>query len=109
MNVIVANEQHGNLMSNLDIDVIKSLNGEYESSEIVDMFKSFFYSRMILDVTALKNNDDLNSYSTLINGLDANKIIFLLPAGSQLCTPSFLSKLIDIGKQKRQGMQCNGK
>lgn len=97
MNVIVANEQHGNLMSNLDIDVIKSLNGEYESSEIVDMFKSFFYSRMILDVTALKNNDDLNSYSTLINGLDANKIIFLLPAGSQLCTPSFLSKLIDIG------------
>jgi hypothetical protein len=97
MNVIVANEQHSNLMNNLDIDIIKSLNGEYESSEIVDMFKSFFYSRMILDVTALKNNDDLKSYSTLINGLDVNKIIFLLPAGSQLCTPSFLSKLIDIG------------
>ena len=97
MNVIVANEQHSNLMNNLDIDIIKSLNGEYESSEIVDMFKSFFYSRMILDVTALKNNDDLKSYSTLINGLDVNKIIFLLPAGSQLCTPSFLSRLIDIG------------
>ena len=97
MNVIVANEQHSNLMNNLDIDIIKSLNGEYESSEIVDMFKSFFYSRMILDVTALKSNDDLKSYSTLINGLDVNKIIFLLPAGSQLCTPSFLSKLIDIG------------
>ena len=97
MNVIVAKEQHTNLMSNLDIDIIKSLEGEYESSEIVDMFKSFFYSRMILDVTALKNNDSLESYSALINGLDANKIIFLLPAGSQLCTPSFLSKLIDIG------------
>ena len=77
MNVIVANEQHSNLMNNLDIDIIKSLNGEYESSEIVDMFKSFFYSRMILDVTALKNNDDLKSYSTLINGLDVNKIILL--------------------------------
>ena len=97
MNVIVANKQQNLLMNSLDIDIIKSLNGEYESSEIVDMFKSFFYSRMIFDVTALKNNEDMTSYSTLISGLDANKIIFLLPAGSQLCTPSFLSKLIDIG------------
>jgi predicted RNA-binding protein with EMAP domain len=97
MNVIVANKQHSSLMNSLDIDIIKSLSGEYESSEIVDMFKSFFYSRMILDVTALKNNDSLDSYSTLIKGLDINKIIFLLPAGSSLCTPSFLSKLIDIG------------
>ena len=96
MNVIVANKQQNNLMS-LDIDIIKSLNGEYESSEIVSMFKSFFYSRMILDVTALKNNDSMDSYSTLINGLDVDKIIFLLPQGSQLCTPSFLSKLIDLG------------
>ena len=84
-------------MNNLDIDIIKSLNGEYESSEIVDMFKSFFYSRMILDVTALKNNDSIETYSTLIKGLDISKIIFLLPQGSQLCTPSFLSKLIDAG------------
>ena len=97
MNVIVANKQQNLLMNSLDIDIIKSLNGEYESSEIVDMFKSFFYSRMILDVTALKNNESVDSYSTLIKGLDVNKIIFLLPQGSKLCTPSFLSKLIDIG------------
>lgn len=97
MNVIVANAQHSSLMNSLDIDIIKSLSGTYESSEIVDMFKSFFYSRMILDVTALKNNDSLDSYSTLIKGLDVNKIIFLLPAGSNLCTPSFLSKLINAG------------
>jgi hypothetical protein len=96
MNVVVANKQQNDLM-NLDIDIIKSLNGEYESSEIVSMFKSFFYSRMILDVTALKNNDSMDTYSTLINGLDVDKIIFLLPQGSQLCTPSFLSKLIDLG------------
>lgn len=97
MNVIVANKQHNDLMNSLDIDIIKSVCGEYESSEIVDMFKSFFYSRMILDATALKNNDTIECYSTLINGLDVNKIIFLLPQGSQLCTPSFLSKLIDLG------------
>ena len=52
---------------------------------------------MILDATALKNKVTRECYSTLINGLDVNKIIFLLPQGSQLCTPSFLSKLIDLG------------
>lgn len=97
MNVIVANEQHSNLMNNLDIDIIKSLSGIYDSNEIVDMFKSFFYSRMIMDVTALKQNDNIQTYSTLVKGLDPSKIIFLLPQGSKLCTPSFLSKLIDLG------------
>ena len=96
MNVIVANKKQGEL-SNLDIDIIKSLNGEYDPSELIEMFKSFFYSKMILDVTALKNYDSLDTYQALVNGLAADKIIFLLPEGSKLCTPNFLSHLIDIG------------
>ena len=96
MNVIVANKKQSEL-SNLDIDVIKSLNGEYNPSELIEMFKSFFYSKMILDVTALKNYDSLDTYSELIGGLAPEKIIFLLPEGSKLCTPNFLSHLIDLG------------
>ena len=96
MNVIVANEQQ-NQLSNLDIDIIKSISGLYDASEIVEMFKSFFYSKMILDVSALKNYSDVKTYEMLVQGLDANKIIFLLPEGSQLCTPNFLSQLISIG------------
>ena len=37
MNVIVANEQQ-NQLSNLDIDIIKSISGTYEAVEIVEMF-----------------------------------------------------------------------
>ena len=96
MNVIVANKKQSEL-SNLDIDIIKSLNGEYDPSELIEMFKSFFYSKMILDVTALKNYDSLETYQELVGGLAADKIIFLLPEGSKLCTPNFLSHLIDIG------------
>lgn len=96
MNVIISNE-HQNYLANLDIDVIKSLNGVYKSSEIVEMFKSFFYSNMILDVTAIKDYKDIKSYETIVQGLDPSKIIFLLPEGSQLCTPNFLSQLIAIG------------
>lgn len=44
---------------------------------------------MILDVTALKNYKDIKTYEILANGLDPDKIIFLLPEGSELCTPNF--------------------
>ena len=96
MNVIVANKQQNDLAS-LDIDIIKSLTGSYNASEIVEMFKSFFYSKMIIDVTAINNCDQLESYEVLAKGLDPNKIIFLLPEGSKLCTPNFLSVLISYG------------
>lgn len=96
MNVIVANEQQSKLMS-LDCDIIKNITGSYSSTEIVEMFKNFFYSKMILDVTALKNYTELSTYEDLSNGLDAEKIIFLLPEGSSLCTSNFLSHLITLG------------
>lgn len=96
MNVIVANKQQ-NELANLDIDIIKSLTGTYNASELVEMFKSFFYSKMILDVTALIDADQLGTYEILAKGLDPSKIIFLLPEGSNLCTPSFLSRLISFG------------
>lgn len=96
MNVIVANKQQNDLAS-LDIDIIKSLTGSYNASEIVEIFKSFFYSKMILDVTAINNFDQVETYEVLAKGLDPNKIIFLLPEGSKLCTPNFLNILISYG------------
>lgn len=96
MNVIVSNEQR-NLLSNLDVDVIKSISGEYEVTELIEMFKNFFYNKMILDVTALKNFHNIKTFQTLAMGLDVEKIVFFLPEGSDVCTPSFLSRLISLG------------
>ena len=75
MNVIVSNKKQ-NELANLEIDIIKSLNGEYSVSELVEMFKSFFYNKMILDVTAIKDYDSLGTYQELVNGLVPDKIIF---------------------------------
>lgn len=96
MNVIVTNEKQ-NELANLDIDIIKSVTGVHSVNEIIEMFKSFFYSRMILDVTALNEYKDISTYEALSKELGADKIIFLLPEGSSLCTPNFLSHLIDLG------------
>ena len=40
MNVIIANEQQGQV-AGLDIDVIKSITGSYSAVELVEMFKNF--------------------------------------------------------------------
>lgn len=96
MNVIVANEKNNDLAS-LNVDIIKSVSGVYDALEIVEMFRSFFYNKLILDVTALKNQEDIRSYEVIAQGLDVDKVIFLMPEGSKLCTASFLSRLISIG------------
>lgn len=96
MNVIVSNEKH-NELANLDVDIIKSLTGTYSINELVSLFNNFFYSKMILDVTALNEYDKIGTYEVLVSGLNPEKIIFLLPEGSQLCTPNFLSQLISLG------------
>lgn len=96
MNVIVGNELQSQL-SNLDVDIIKNISGVYEPIEIVEMFKNFFYSKMILDVTSIRNYGDVNSYRVIAQGLDVEKIIFLLPEGSPLCTATFLTELISLG------------
>lgn len=96
MNIIVGNSQQNELVK-LDLDVIKSITGCYEAPILVEMFGTFFFNKMILDVTALKNCENINSYKALISGIDADKIIFYLPENTSLCTANFLSKLVDIG------------
>ena len=54
MNVIVSNK-YQSMLANLEIDVIKRLDGEFDADELGGMFKNFFFQRMILDITALKN------------------------------------------------------
>ena len=56
MDVVVANE-HKDALYDLDIDIIKMISGMYSALEVGEMFSDFFFNRMIIDVTALKEND----------------------------------------------------
>ncbi len=96
MNVIVANQQR-EALALLDIDVIKSISGEFEADEIVDMFKNFFFGRMIIDITAIKNYTDVVNIQKLSLGLDVEKLIFLLPNDEVTSSSSFLTKIISMG------------
>lgn len=94
MNVIVANERKDEL-SNLDIDVIKSISGEYEVGELIAMFENFFYDKMILDVTAISNYQDISIVQRLASSLGQDKLVILLP--DELCSSNYLSGLISSG------------
>ena len=96
MNVIVGNQQQV-VLDRLDIDIIKRVHGCYEVSELIDMFRTFYFNKMVLDVTAMKKYNDIDTYKELINGLKADKIILYISENSNLCTANFLSQLVDIG------------
>lgn len=96
MNVLVLNEQQNQLQS-IEVDIIKSVTGKFEASEIVNMFKDFYFNKMILDVTALKEYENPTTYKIIVDGINPDKVIFYLPEGSDLCTSGFLSRLINFG------------
>ena len=95
MNVIVSNKNEG-LLSSLDVDIIKSINGEFEADEIIQTFSNFFFNRMFLDITAIKDYKNITNIQKLSMSLDIEKVIFLLDT-SLMNDNSFLSKLISMG------------
>lgn len=96
MNVIIAN-RYKNELATLDIEVIKRMDGTFSADELVDMFQNFFFNKMILDLTALEDYNDLKNIQKLSISLDMNKIIFLLPPEPGFTSASNLSKLIAMG------------
>ena len=96
MNVLVVNKQE-DIISPLNIEIIKTLRGTFSSDEIISTFTNFFFARMIIDITALQNCDDIVTYQKLSIGLPIDKIILLIPASSPVANNFFLSKLISMG------------
>lgn len=96
MNVIVAN-LNGNKFANLDVDVIKSISGEFTADEVVQSFSNFFFNRMFLDITAIKDYVNISNIKKLSVGLDVSKIILLLSDDPIVNSDSYISSLISMG------------
>ena len=77
MNVIISNK-YQSVLETLDIDVIKTLNGEFEVDDIISQFQNFFFQRMILDITALKGYKDVKTLQKLSISLDMDILLHLL-------------------------------
>ena len=96
MNVIVSNK-YQSLLTVLDIDIIKNINGEFDVEDLVNQFTNFYYNKMILDITALKNYQDIEVLQKLSVSMDVSNIIILLDDSEVVNSPRFLSSLISMG------------
>lgn len=96
MNVLITNQQEA-VLAGLEIEIIKTLRGEYDVDEIIGQFSNFFFGRMILDITAIKNYKDIVNYQKLSIGLPVDKIILFLTNEPEINNPSFISQLISMG------------
>ena len=95
MNVIISNK-YRDALSTLDIEVIKSLDGEFSVEEIVETFKNFFFQKMILDITALKDYKNIKTLQKLSLSLDMDRLILLLDGSPETSNPEYLSDLISM-------------
>lgn len=96
MNVIIANK-YRDMLNSLDIEIIKSMEGVFDVSEITDNFSNFYFDRMILDITALHDYNNMDTLQKLSISLDMNKVILLLDDSDESSSGQYLSKLISMG------------
>ncbi len=96
MNVIVSNK-YQTLMGTLSIDVIKSINGEFSIQDLANQFSNFFFNKIIIDVTAIKNYEDISTMRELAINFDRDKIILLLDDSPVVNSSMYLSQLVSVG------------
>ena len=96
MNVIVSNK-YQSLLASLNIDVIKSINGEFSVDDLIAQFSTFYYNKMILDITAIKGYEDINVMQNLSVNFDMSKVILLLDDSEVVNSPVYISQLISMG------------
>ena len=96
MNVIISNKYQA-LLASLDIDVIKSINGEFSVDELVAQFSNFYFNKMIIDITAIKGYQNINVIQNLSVNFDMSKVILLLDDSERVNSPVYLSQLVSMG------------
>jgi len=85
------------MLATLDIDIIKSINGEFEVEELVKIFTNFFFNKMIIDITAIKGYQNIKNIQKLSVNFDMSKIILLLDDSAMVNSGSYLSQLVSMG------------
>ena len=96
MNVMVYNK-YKDLLLGLKLDVMKSMEGVFNVDEIIDTFANFYYDKMILDITAIRDYQNTDNLQKLAMNINMENVILLLDDNEQTNTKGYLSKLISLG------------
>jgi hypothetical protein len=95
MIVIVSNKQKSAL-DNANIDAIKDLNGLFNVQDLINNFKNYFFTRMVIDATSIVDFTNPEVLKQLANGIGSEKLVVLLPPKPEPPL-KFLETLVNIG------------
>ena len=97
MDTVIANK-YNSILNELNIEVSKKLEGEFDVDEIISTFGNYFFNKMFLDITAIKDYKNLTNLQKLSMGINMDKVILLLDREDPISDSNvFLSKLVGMG------------
>ena len=96
MNVMVVNK-FKDLILSLNIDVMKTMEGVFNVDEIIDTFANFYYDKMILDITAIRDYQNIDNLQKLAMNINMENVVILLDNTPATSSKAYLSKLISLG------------
>ncbi len=96
MNILIKNQNY-KITDTLNVDIIKTLTGEFELEDVQKELVNFYYNKVIIDITAIKNNYNISSVLTFLKGFESSKVILLLNDSQLVNSESYLKALIENG------------
>lgn len=96
MNLVIVNE-NTIVVNTLTIDIIKVLNGVYDVNSIEKELVNFYFNKVIIDITAIKNYFSSFDLFEFLNYFGKDKVILLLNDSAYCNSKEFLTQLINNG------------
>lgn len=96
MNVVTANENKS-IIDRLDIDIIKRIDGQFELRELLGKFVNLYFNKMIIDITSIKDYQNLDTIKQLAQAVDPNRVIILLNNDPVVNSEFYMGNLIACG------------
>lgn len=96
MNLVIVNE-NTRVVNSLTIDIIKVLNGVYDVNSVEKELVNFYFNKVIIDITAIKNYFSSFDLFEFLNYFGKDKVILLLNDSAYCNSKEFLTQLINNG------------
>lgn len=96
MNLVIKNQNY-KITDSLNVDIIKTLSGEFSLNEVKNELINFYYNKVIIDITAIKNHYDINSVLEFLREFETSKTIILLNDSEVINSNNYLGILVQNG------------
>ncbi len=93
MNLLIENLNSA-LLSRIDANVIKTLHGEFTKDDLAKELVNFYYSKVIIDITAIKDYTNFNALFEFLGYFQKDQVIILLDENT---SKECISKLVQEG------------